>query len=210
MDQLNNKEQLRVFKNPFLEALTKTSPLVTLLVYIPVIMIFLYLNFFIKEITLLSSAGYFTMGVFIWTFTEYLLHRFLFHFEGESDTAKRIHYVLHGVHHHYPRQKEKLFMPPVPGLALVFVLYLIFGLILKDAVFVFLAGLITGYLVYVFIHYFIHTTRPPRLLEKLWTHHFLHHHRYPERCFGVSTHIWDRIFRTMPPEKKNQAANKPE
>jgi sterol desaturase/sphingolipid hydroxylase (fatty acid hydroxylase superfamily) len=206
MDKLHNKEPLRVFKNPFLEALTKTSPMITLLVYIPVILLLLYISFFKSEVTFLKIISFYGAGIFFWTFIEYLLHRFVFHFEGESATTKRIHYVLHGVHHMYPREKEKLFMPPVPGLFLAFVLYLVFQIVFKELVSPFLAGLISGYLIYVFMHYFIHTTRPPKLLEKHWTHHFLHHHRYPEKCFGVSTHFWDKIFGTMPPRKEKKSA----
>jgi sterol desaturase/sphingolipid hydroxylase (fatty acid hydroxylase superfamily) len=209
MEQGNEifREKLRVFKNPYLEALTKTSPLVTILVYVPVIFFFLYLTFIKNALPIASSLLVFASGAFVWSLLEYLLHRFLFHFDSDSDTGKRIHYVLHGVHHHFPRNKEKLFMPPVPGLTLVFILYLVFGLILREFVFVFLAGLITGYLAYVFLHYFIHTVRPPKMLKFLWTHHFLHHHRFPEKCFGVSSTLWDRIFRTMPPKKEKGAVD---
>jgi 4-hydroxysphinganine ceramide fatty acyl 2-hydroxylase len=205
MDKINSKEPFRVFKNPYLEALTKTSPMVTLIVYLPVVLFLIYLNFYSHQISILKSLGFFASGIFLWTFMEYLLHRFLFHFEGDSEASKRIHYVLHGVHHLYPRQKEKLFMPPIPGLGLAFVLYFLLQFLLKDLVLIFLAGIITGYLIYVFMHYFIHTNRPPKVLKKYWTHHFLHHHRYPEKCFGVSTHFWDRVFGTMPPKKQSDS-----
>ncbi|MBA3900214.1 MAG: sterol desaturase family protein, partial [Bacteroidetes bacterium] len=153
---------------------------------------------------LVHSLLFFIGGMFFWTFLEYLLHRYLFHFTGETQTAQRIHYVLHGVHHHFPRNKNKLFMPPLPGLVLIGILYFIFKFIIGGYVFAFLPGLVTGYLFYVFLHYLIHTIKPPKFLEHVWTHHFMHHHRHSEKCFGVSTKIWDRVFGTMPPKKKNK------
>lgn len=44
-------------------------------------------------------------------FFEYLMHRFVFHFLAESERARKFIYVLHGNHHEYPRDKERLFMP---------------------------------------------------------------------------------------------------
>ncbi|MDZ7659917.1 sterol desaturase family protein [Fodinibius sp.] len=34
-----------------------------------------------------------------------------------------------------------------------------------------------------------------------YRHHTLHHYKYPDKAFGVSTTLWDRVFGTMPPEK---------
>jgi sterol desaturase/sphingolipid hydroxylase (fatty acid hydroxylase superfamily) len=203
--KMENKQQqmkVRIFKNPVLEALTKTSPLITIVVYSQVILLLLYLNF-INEVSLKHTIIYFFAGVLTWTFMEYVLHRFLFHFESDTKAGKRIHYILHGVHHTYPRQKDKLFMPPVPGLLMAALFYVLFGLLLGTFVHAFLPGLIAGYLCYVFIHYAIHTVRPPKLFKKLWSHHFLHHHRFSDKCFGVSTPLWDFVFGTMPPKKKN-------
>jgi sterol desaturase/sphingolipid hydroxylase (fatty acid hydroxylase superfamily) len=201
MEKNINQEQLRVFRNPFLEALTKTSPIVTIIVYVPVILILLYFNFQSGN-SVSQSFIYFGAGIFFWTFLEYLLHRFLFHFDSESKAGKRIHYVLHGVHHHFPRNKEKLFMPPVPGLMLVGLLFLFFSYLVGEYVYSLLPGIISGYLFYVFLHYLIHTIRPPKILKSWWSHHFLHHHRFPKRCFGVSSPFWDIVFGTMPPKNK--------
>ncbi|MDQ3190202.1 MAG: sterol desaturase family protein [Bacteroidota bacterium] len=200
MEKENQPKTIRVFKNPLLEALTRTSPTITLLVYIPLVFFFSWLSYTV-QIPLLKSVLLFLMGMFSWTLLEYLLHRFIFHFIRESETVKRLHYIMHGIHHHYPKSTDKLFMPPVPGLSLVGILYLVFNFFMGELVLAFLPGLITGYLIYVFMHYFIHTTRPPKFIKKLWIHHNLHHYKYNNLCFGVSTTLWDRVFRTMPPKK---------
>ena len=200
MKNKKHQQYIRIFKNPVLEALTRTSPLVTILVYIPLILFLLWTSSG-NQIPFTKTVLIFIAGVFFWTFVEYFLHRYIFHFYSESNIGKRLHYIIHGVHHNYPKSTDKLFMPPVAGLAMSGALYLILSSFLGKLTFVFLPGLITGYLIYVFLHYFIHTSRPPKMFRKLWIHHHLHHHKYPERCFGVSTHIWDRIFKTMPPER---------
>jgi sterol desaturase/sphingolipid hydroxylase (fatty acid hydroxylase superfamily) len=60
-----------------------------------------------------------------------------------------------------------------------------------------MAGVIVGYLSYEVIHYAIH--RVPwarRLLRPLASHHLHHHYADPSRCFGVSSPLWDWVFRT--------------
>jgi sterol desaturase/sphingolipid hydroxylase (fatty acid hydroxylase superfamily) len=193
---------VRLFKNPILEALTRTSPAITLMVYLPIISFFLYINFSFYP-GWMKTTFLFVAGFFSWTLIEYMMHRFVFHFMSGSPLVKRIHYYIHGVHHQYPKSKDKLFMPPVPALMIVLILYGMFLFLLGKNVYAFLPGLLTGYLAYVFIHYAIHTIRPPHLFKKLWAHHYLHHYKHDGSCFGVSTTLWDRVFHTMPDHKSN-------
>jgi sterol desaturase/sphingolipid hydroxylase (fatty acid hydroxylase superfamily) len=65
----------------------------------------------------------------------------------------------------------------------------------------FFAGFISGYLVYVSLHYAIHAYAPPKLLKTLWRNHHLHHYKYPDKAFGVSSMLWDKLFGTMPDRK---------
>ena len=115
-EKIHNKGQARLFKNDFLEMLTKTHPLVIWGMYIPVIVYMLYysgasLNYSTTRIVLM-----FLGGMFFWSFFEYIAHRYLFHMISESEKARRFIYTLHGNHHHYPRDKQRLFMPPIPSL----------------------------------------------------------------------------------------------
>jgi sterol desaturase/sphingolipid hydroxylase (fatty acid hydroxylase superfamily) len=100
-------------------------------------------------------------------------------------------------------------MPPVPGMILATILFCFFGLIFwifghSSLTWVFFPGFFLGYLLYSFMHYAIHRYKPPEKLKKLWLHHQLHHYQSPDRAFGVSNTIWDRIFRTMPPIKESK------
>ena len=38
-------------------------------------------------------------GYAIWTFSEYWIHRVVFHFEPEAGLGARMHWIIHGVHH---------------------------------------------------------------------------------------------------------------
>ena len=194
----------QIFRNPFLEALTRTTPLITFVTSGSVVLLFMFLSYREGVLGVATTIGLFLSGLVFWTFFEYLMHRFLFHWE--SDAAKPLTYALHGVHHEEPRDHDRLFMPPVPGLIIIGVVSLIVKLVLGSFAFAFLGGWLTGYLMYAFVHYKVHGQQPPKMFRKLWVHHNLHHYRYHEKAFGVSTTFWDRVFRTMPPDP-NAARN---
>lgn len=148
---------------------------------------------------------FFIVGMFCWTLTEYILHRFLFHMIGESERAQRIIYVMHGNHHHFPRDKERLFMPPVPSLIMASVLFSLFYFLMGKYVFIFYPGFILGYLMYGTMHYAIHAWNPPfKWMKPLWRNHHLHHYKNEGKGYGVSTTLWDRVFGTMFDLKKEK------
>jgi sterol desaturase/sphingolipid hydroxylase (fatty acid hydroxylase superfamily) len=202
-EKIHNKGQARLFQNQYLEYLTKTHPLVIWGIYIPVIGVMLYHSHAQKGIDLLPMAIAFLMGMFFWTFFEYAIHRFAFHFIAESDRAKKIVYVIHGNHHEYPRDKERLFMPPVPSLILASVLFsaqygIAFFFELHPYVFAFFPGFMLGYLMYGTMHYAIHAWNPPyKWMKPLWRNHHLHHYKNEQLGFGVSSTLWDHVFGTM-------------
>jgi sterol desaturase/sphingolipid hydroxylase (fatty acid hydroxylase superfamily) len=90
-------------------------------------------------------------------------------------------------------------MPPLPALIILSFFFGLFYLIMGNAVFAFLPAFELGYFMYSIIHYGIHAKKAPKRLAHLWKHHNLHHFKYPEQAFGVSSILWDLIFKTMPP-----------
>ena len=160
-DKIRNKGNAQLFKNRYLEYLTKTHPLVIWGMYLPVVLYFPYyagskMGFGAWKIILIFSSG-----IFFWTFFEYIMHRFVFHWAGENEKARRIVYVVHGNHHEFPRDKERLFMPPVPSIIISSLIFLIMYFAINKIAFVFFPGFILGYLLYGSIHYAIHAWRPP-------------------------------------------------
>jgi sterol desaturase/sphingolipid hydroxylase (fatty acid hydroxylase superfamily) len=196
-DKIKNKGQARLFENQYLEMLTKTHPLVIWGMYIPLIVFMLYYSVtgvgFTVERMLLTFFG----AMAFWTFFEYLMHRFVFHLASESPRMQHFIYILHGNHHEYPRDKERLFMPPVPSLILAAVLFGIFYLLLRQNAYPFFPGFLLGYLIYGTMHYAIHAWNPPfKWMKPVWRNHHLHHYKNEELGFGVSSSFWDIVFHT--------------
>lgn len=204
-EKIHNKGQARLFENPVLEMLTKANPLVIWGMYLPFIIglpVYAYskLDFSGGKITALFFGG-----MFFWTFFEYLAHRFAFHWIAESKRAQKFVYIMHGNHHHYPRDRERLFMPPLPSIILASSIFGIQYLLLRENAFVFFPGFILGYLLYASMHYAIHAWNPPfKWMKPLWRNHHLHHYKDEHKGFGVSTTIWDRVFGTMFDLKKEK------
>ncbi len=197
-DKIHNKGQARLFQNTFLEMLTKANPIVIWSMYLPFIIgLPLYAH---NTVGFSGSkvAALFVGGMFFWTFFEYLAHRFLFHWIADSDRAQKVVYILHGNHHHYPRDRERLFMPPVPSIVLAASVFAIQFVFLRDYSLPFFSGFILGYLLYASMHYAIHAFNPPfKWMKPLWRNHHLHHYKDEHKGFGVSSTLWDHVFGTM-------------
>ena len=197
-EKIHNKGQAQLFRNAYLEMLTKTHPLVIWGMYLPVIGYMLYRSTVILDFSVAYTVFIFAAGVFFWTFFEYLMHRFIFHWVAGSERARKIVYVMHGNHHEYPRDRERLFMPPVPSIILSSLIFLLQYSILGNNAFMFFPGFVWGYLMYGTMHYAIHAWNPPfKWMKPLWRNHHLHHYKNDDMGFGVSTTIWDRAFGTM-------------
>ena len=154
-----------MFKSDYLEMLTKTHPLVIWGMYLPVIGYMLYYSHASLGFSISTTVLVFLFAMFFWTFFEYIAHRFLFHWVAETERAKKFIYTLHGNHHHYPRDKQRLFMPPVPSLIIASVLFAIMYLAMRNYAFMFFPGFILGYLMYGTMHYAIHACGSFKLTE---------------------------------------------
>ena len=122
-NKINNKGQAVIFKNHFLESLTKTRPWVIYAFYIPCCAYLLYYCYSALKFSLSLIFWVFILGVFIWTLFEYVAHRYLFHYQPTSELGKQIVYIFHGNHHEFPRDKMRLFMPPLPSVIFAFILF---------------------------------------------------------------------------------------
>lgn len=194
----NKDETVRMFDNNFLESMSRVHWTVPLWIYIPVIGFMFYLAIFKNSLPFLNIFGFIIVGIFVWTITEYLLHRFIFHWELKSKIGQRIHFIFHGVHHDYPSDSKRLVMPPSVSIPLAVIFYLLFEAIFGPLnVHPFFIGFIIGYLFYDITHYAIHHFN---MHSKFWlaikNHHMRHHYQDPHKGFGVSTPLWDVIIGT--------------
>jgi sterol desaturase/sphingolipid hydroxylase (fatty acid hydroxylase superfamily) len=150
------------------------------------------------QMTLGAGVFLFLAGAFVWTLTEYLLHRFAFHYEPRTEWGKKVHFVFHGVHHDYPNDSRRLVMAPVVSIPLAIIFYGFFHFLLGPVrVLAFFPGFLMGYICYDTIHYATHHF-PMRNPIGLWLrhHHLRHHYQDDAYGYGVSTPLWDYVFRT--------------
>ena len=194
----NKDETIKLFENKILESFSRVHWTVPLYIFIPIIIYLLYNSFLLYGISLTGVISYYLMGLIVWSATEYLLHRFVFHLEFKSDFGKRIHFIFHGIHHDYPKDSKRLVMPPAVSIPLALLFYFVFHSILHSILInPFLAGFLSGYLAYDMMHYAIHHYNAKnRIWLSIKNHHMLHHYRDPEKGYGVSQPFWDYIFGT--------------
>jgi len=192
----NKDESVRLFKNGFLELFTKVHFSIPIITYLPVIGYFIYLSVLQPEMSWVVISVLFLVGAFAWTFTEYFLHRYVFHYHPTSEWGKKIHFLMHGVHHDYPNDSKRLVLPPSVSIPLALLFYYLFEWTFPGNYnWPFFAGFVTGYLIYDMMHYAIHHVD---LKGEWWaalkTHHLKHHFKDPDKGYGVSSPIWDIII----------------
>jgi len=201
----NSEASTRMFKSNLFENLSKVHYAVPLFIYVPVIIFFSY-KAMANNIGIGGYALYFLIGLAVWTATEYLLHRFIFHYHPTSAFGQRIHFIFHGVHHDFPRDKKRLVMPPSASIPLATLFYFLFSLFLQqNQLYAFFPGFLFGYLIYDMLHYAMHHYNfKSGLMKRIKQHHMLHHYQNPEKGFGVSSSLWDEILRSQFPKAANK------
>lgn len=140
-----------------------------------------------------------TFGFISWEVLEYVLHRFVFHLDVRREYFRRLIYYAHLSHHENPAAADKLFASlwlSLPIASLYFVT--VWALTGSWAAAVYLwSGLVAGYLCYEWLHYQAHHGRPRlAVFRYLKKYHLLHHHATPDLRFGVSSPVFDYLFRT--------------
>jgi sterol desaturase/sphingolipid hydroxylase (fatty acid hydroxylase superfamily) len=201
--KIDNKGKARLFESEILESLTKTHPVVIWTLYMPIIIFLLYYSFSKLNMSVIQIAINFVEGLISWSLTEYLLHRFVFHYHHNSKIGSRINYIIHGNHHEYPRDKERLFMPPAPSIIIASSFFGFFYFCFELKSMSFFPGFIFGYLMYGTMHYAIHAGNPPfKWMKGLWRNHHLHHYAEANKGFGVSSTLWDHLLGTMYEKRK--------
>jgi sterol desaturase/sphingolipid hydroxylase (fatty acid hydroxylase superfamily) len=150
-----------------------------------------YLDFFTAPLFVVLALciapfhpGQTLAGLLGWSLVEYSMHRFVFH-----SLYRREHWTHH---------RDVLAYIGISGWktssAYAGLLWLAWLTDLTSA----FAGLVVGYFCYISLHYVIH--RPQhwayRFIPGLVANHDLHHRKGIEKNFGVSSPLWDHVFRT--------------
>lgn len=203
LERPDNTGSAHMFQNPILERLSRTHISVPIVLFFLVSLVCFY--FAITNTNISTGVGILVVlaGIFVFTFVEYMMHKHFFHMEPDTPIKDKLQYSVHGVHHDYPRDKDRLAMPPFVSAAYVLVFYAVFTLIMGDYALFFLPGFLIGYSSYLGVHYIVHAYQPPKNFFKvLWVNHAVHHYKDPDVAFGVSSPLWDYILGTMPKKEK--------
>ena len=133
----------------------------------------------------------FLTGLCGWTLLEYVVHRWVFH---------RAPWIRqqHAAHHDDP--KALVGTPTWLSVATLFVIamlpsVIVAGLALGSS---FTAGLVLGYLWYCTVHYGAHQWHAAGrgYFHRMKRRHAIHHQVEVGSNFGVTTSVWDHVFRT--------------
>ena len=189
----NSTASTRMFRKSWMEALSKVHFSVPLLLYIPLITWCLW-----QTTASWQTAGLLLGGLFSWTFVEYVLHRFVFHWTPPGKIGARLHFIFHGVHHDYPNDRLRLVMPPSVSIPLALIFFFLYKTLLGvPTVYPFFAGFVAGYLFYDTMHYAMHHLQWKfDWFQRLKQYHMRHHYQHDAQGFGVSNPLWDYVFNT--------------
>jgi sterol desaturase/sphingolipid hydroxylase (fatty acid hydroxylase superfamily) len=158
-----------------------------LAIYVPVIAVAIAANI---GLPLAGSILAVVCGLALWTLLEYLIHRYAFH-----------GFLPHWQHHEDPNDPKYIVAPlwlsGGTSLSLGVLMRIPAGSWARSGLT--LAGIIAGYLVYEGLHLRIHANEAGgRLLTALRKRHYYHHFADDRYCYGITSAIWDRVFRSQP------------
>jgi sterol desaturase/sphingolipid hydroxylase (fatty acid hydroxylase superfamily) len=205
IDASRDAQPIRLFKSDFMEFFTHISPVTVVALWLPIAVLFLvYSVQTASGARLLSYIPLgFLLGLFLWTFAEYTLHRFLFHYRPKTPSQERVFFLFHGIHHAQPQVKTRLVMPfpvSIPMAGMLFgLVYLVVAVMLRAPQWVppLMSGFLIGYLAYDLTHYATHHFAMRSGAAKyLKRYHMQHHYKDPNTRFGVSSPLWDLVFGT--------------
>jgi len=144
---------------------------------------------------ILPGLGLLALGLILWTLLEYLLHRYA-HLSGFTMSEGR---RPHLGHHARPTDLTVMVTPlwftlPVSVALWGCLRFVLASWATASAV---LMGVLIGYVAYEIVHYRIHIARRPgRLLRWLRDYHYHHHFRNASEQYGITTPLWDFVFRS--------------
>ena len=199
LDRPDNFGSATLFSNPVLERISRTHISIPISLFLAISSVLMYYGLVSTSIPIGLGLAFFALGLLTFTFVEYMMHKHFFHMEPDTPLKDKLQYNVHGVHHDYPKDKDRLAMPPFVSAAYAAILYLLFTLLMGDFALYFLPGFLLGYAGYLGVHYVVHVyNQPKNFFKVLWVNHAIHHYKDPDAAFGVSSPLWDYLLGTLP------------
>jgi sterol desaturase/sphingolipid hydroxylase (fatty acid hydroxylase superfamily) len=148
-------------------------------------------------VSALSVTATFAAGAMLWSFSEYGLHNWVGHLGKGKSAFSREHLHHHAEAHYFAPTSHKV-ISAVAVLSLMTPLAVL-ALGARHGV-TFSVGFVVGYTTYEVLHRRMHTHAPANAWGR-WArkHHFYHHFSSPKANHGVTSPLWDIVFRTHAP-----------
>lgn len=182
-------------KNPF------NHPLVPFGVFSVIILSMLVAVIGRGDIGLIKGGLFFVAGLLVWSFLEYVFHRFPLHHPEKYIPFKGSASGRHLRHHDEPKEPEYMMVPlylSIPVTAVLLGVFLWFSPHLSQALALSI-GTLAGYLFYEWVHYATHCyAARSKMMVFLKRYHAIHHLKDSQNYFGVTSPLWDLVFKTRP------------
>ena len=193
----NKNETVRMFDSDFMEFFSRVHPVTPLVLYVPVIGYMLYVSLWQRQLSIVAVVALFLLGVLLWTLTRIPHPPVHIPLRTEDSLGKtvalcdsrrasrlsqRCATACYAASHKHPPRVSFLWS----------VCSNFWGL--APAVF---AGLVFGYVCYDMLHYATHHLAMKRGAW-LWLkqYHLRHHFKDDHVGYGISSPLWDYVFRT--------------
>ena len=163
-----------------------------------------------------TVVAFFALGYVMWTFVEYLFHRYVLHGRfaaGEGPIRRFLHErldPLHWEHHERPFDGMHISGELKDILPLFFVAAPVSFLFPVYTAPVLLGGVVQSYVGEEWFHYALHfsNSRIP-LFRRVKKYHLYHHSpKGINRGYGITTRFWDGVFDTRFPASVVRSLNK--
>ncbi|HVB89142.1 MAG TPA: sterol desaturase family protein [Beijerinckiaceae bacterium] len=191
---MKTNEAARIFESDLLEAVSRAHPVLNTAVGV-------FLAGFCASRVNFAALGLFAAAatvaavVFGWTLIEYAMHRFVFHWTPKNALAARVMYLVHAYHHDHPNESSRNMFPLAMSLPFALLVWLaMWTLMPREFSLLAFAVLVLMFTIYDLVHYLHHM--PTKFMPELRRRHMLHHFRDHDANFGVTSSLWDRVFRT--------------
>jgi sterol desaturase/sphingolipid hydroxylase (fatty acid hydroxylase superfamily) len=153
----------------------------------------------------LVIAALIVVGLISWGLYEYLVHRFVLHRDSGSKSFVLPGNEIHLRHHAHPQDLERLYVTLREGAPVSAAYALLMWLLLgrwQAMAFPYI-GFHAGYFFYEWLDYQAHHGHPrSRLIRYLKKYHLQHHHVDGNRCYGVTSPLFDLLFGTFHLERQ--------
>ncbi len=189
----------RMFESEFLEFFSKVHPAAPFVLWVPLLVALPLWALTIGITTLGALAVMAPLGFLSWQAAEYFVHKKIFHWLGIGPISRRFHDIVHGFHHTYPDDPERLVMPLAVSISLSGLVGLVLWQIDRPALTVpWFTGFLAGYLFYDFMHWSTHYRKPTTAWGKVMrAHHMSHHFADIDSNFGISNRWVDKLMGTL-------------